>query len=246
MEKIRETVLEKYNVKLSIVIATFNAGKTLSRALNSVINQSYQNWECVIIDGASKDKQRDKRIRYISEPDKGIYDAFNKGWKLAKGEWIYYLGADDIITDNGLASLLEHSSKADAIYGDVEVVYNNIRKKYIKSPSPELLGKHLMSHQALIIKRDVIKSLNGFDLQYRICADSDLVLRALSSGYIFYYKNVLVAYFSFGGISNVSTAGFKERFIMRMNHGNENIFLLLMRYSFKYLKNRIMLLFYSN
>ncbi|HBV84011.1 MAG TPA: glycosyltransferase, partial [Lachnospiraceae bacterium] len=72
--------------------------------MSSVLNQSFQGWECIIVDGASKDNtieimeeycEKDARFRYVSEPDNGIYDAFNKGWRLAKGQWIQYLGSDD-------------------------------------------------------------------------------------------------------------------------------------------------------
>ena len=82
------------NPDVSIIIATFNAGKTLKVALTSVLNQTFQSWECVIVDGGSKDNTveiireyelKDNRFRHISEPDNGIYDAFNKGWRMAKG-----------------------------------------------------------------------------------------------------------------------------------------------------------------
>lgn len=117
-------------LKTSIIIATFNAAKTLNKALDSVLNQTYQNWECIIVDGASKDDtinivkeyvQKDTRFRYISEPDKGIYDAFNKGWEMAKGDWIYYLGSDDILLPNGLESLIKgtDTNSYDIIYGNV-------------------------------------------------------------------------------------------------------------------------------
>ena len=78
---------------VSIIVATYNSDKTLRQALDSVLNQSYQDWECIVVDGASKDStidivkeyvSKDSRFRYISEPDNGIYDAFNKGWKMAK------------------------------------------------------------------------------------------------------------------------------------------------------------------
>ena len=96
---------------ISIIIATYNAEETLHDALESVLNQSFQDWECLVVDGASKDNtvkiieefcKHDKRFRFISEPDKGIYDAFNKGWRMAKGEWIYYLGADDLLLKDAL------------------------------------------------------------------------------------------------------------------------------------------------
>lgn len=79
---------------VSIIIATYNSERTIKRALESVMNQTYQNWECLVIDGNSKDKtieivnnfvKFDSRFRYISESDNGIYDAFNKGWQKASG-----------------------------------------------------------------------------------------------------------------------------------------------------------------
>lgn len=79
--------------KVTVVIATFNVGRTISSAIESLINQTYPNWECLVIDGGSKDntidilklyKQKESRVDFISEPDNGIYDAFNKGWKKPK------------------------------------------------------------------------------------------------------------------------------------------------------------------
>ena len=115
------------NIRISIIIATFNAVKTLSRALDSVLNQSFQDWECIIVDGASKDgtlevikeyAEKDSRIRYISEPDKGIYDAYNKGWKIALGQWVLYLGSDDELTFKGVEMLIDSSGDADIVYGN--------------------------------------------------------------------------------------------------------------------------------
>ena len=83
------------NPEISIIIATFNSGETLKKTLESVSLQSYQKWECIVIDGNSTDntisileefENNDSRYSHISEPDNGIYEAFNKGWKLAKGE----------------------------------------------------------------------------------------------------------------------------------------------------------------
>ena len=116
------------NPTASIVIATYNSAKTLRMSLESVLNQSFQDWECVIVDGASKDgtveiikeySNKDARFRYISEPDNGIYDAFNKGWKMAKGEWVYYLGSDDLLMQDDLSNLLQNTGHADVLYGDV-------------------------------------------------------------------------------------------------------------------------------
>lgn len=117
---------------VSIIIATYNSEKTLKRALDSVLNQSYQDWECIVVDGASKDNtigivkeyvSKDARFRYISEPDHGIYDAFNKGWKMAKGQWVMYLGSDDEYTKDGIKVLMENSDGADVVYGAVYLSY---------------------------------------------------------------------------------------------------------------------------
>ena len=114
---------------VSIIIATYNSEKTLRRALDSVLNQTYQDWECIVVDGASKDNtieivkeyvSKDTRFRYVSEPDHGIYDAFNKGWKIAKGEWVMYLGSDDRLTQNGFTEVFEDDyPDYDIISGDV-------------------------------------------------------------------------------------------------------------------------------
>src|ERR1700744_2888998 len=115
----------------SIVIPTYNAETTLSRALDSLLGQTFQDFEVLIIDGLSTDKTtaiigdyaaRDKRIRFISEKDNGIYDAMNKGIDLAKGDWIYFLGSDDqLYKKDVLASVFtgEVNLSSDVLYGDV-------------------------------------------------------------------------------------------------------------------------------
>ena len=97
-----------YYPLVSVIIATYNAGKYLRRALDSVYSQSYTNVECIVVDGCWKDNTLDivreyvcKNIVYISEQDLGIYDALNKGVLIAKGEWIYVLGADDELLPDG-------------------------------------------------------------------------------------------------------------------------------------------------
>ena len=97
----------------TVITASFNSEKTIDKTIESLLNQNYTNFEYIIIDGNSKDstleiiksfeqKFKEKNITYkfISEPDKGIYDAWNKGIKLSDGEWISFLGSDDYYTDN--------------------------------------------------------------------------------------------------------------------------------------------------
>ena len=168
---------------VSIIIATYNSEKTLRRALDSVLNQSYQDWECIVVDGASKDNtigivkeyvKKDSRFRYISEPDHGIYDAFNKGWKMAKGQWVMYLGSDDEYTKDGIKVLMENSDGADVVYGAVYLSYPNGKQKFQQSYDSKCLFKGRFMpccHQSLMMKRHIIENLGGFDESYKILAE---------------------------------------------------------------------------
>lgn len=193
---------------LSIVIATFNSAITIKRALDSVINQKYKDWECIIVDGFSQDDtikivkeyaEKEHRITYISEPDNGIYDAFNKGWKLSSGKWIYYLGSDDYLTNDGLYNLLKDSSDVDCLYGGVyRIAYNNLYVKKEPFKNSIALGT-MISHQAMLMQKKHIERMNGFDLQYKVSADFDLVTRSIISGARFEMRPYYIAYFSSGG-----------------------------------------------
>lgn len=193
------------NPKISIIVATYNSGKTLNEALESVLNQNFQDWECIIVDGASKDQtleivekyeKHDARFRHISEPDKGIYDAFNKGWKLANGEWVHYLGSDDKLTKNSFTELLkEDHEEADVISGTCYLI--KLDGEIVLQKAPGWYG----SHQAKITRRSAIERMNGFDERYRIIADYDLLMRLKKSGSININIDSPVAYFDTGGVS---------------------------------------------
>lgn len=111
-------VLGMQELEISIVIATFNAAKTLERCLQSIVPQLTDATELVIVDGGSEDetlsiiKKYEQYVAYtVSEPDKGIYDAWNKGVKVAHGEWIMFIGADDILLPNALTLYLTKLKK---------------------------------------------------------------------------------------------------------------------------------------
>lgn len=200
------------NPKISIIIATFNSEKTLRRAMDSVLNQDFLNWECIVVDGASKDGTigivkefvaKDPRFRYVSEPDKGIYDAFNKGWKLAKGEWIMYLGSDDEYTKGGIKALMEHSDGADVVYGDVILKFENGKTKIQRAKKTDFWGTSgFCCHQAVAMQKKVLIKLDGFDEKYKILADWNALRLAGQMGYIFNYVPNSIAYFFVGGASS--------------------------------------------
>ena len=189
---------------VSIIIATYNSGKTIRCALDSVKSQSFQDWECVIVDGASKDdtlliieeyEKKDPRFRHISEPDRGIYDAFNKGWKMAKGEWVHYLGSDDRLVKDGFSRLFSDNLDADLVGGAVFLVREGEKVK--------LQCTYLADgcHQAFVTKRKVIEQLGGFDENYKIIADKDLLVRIVTNGYSVINNEIPISFFYIGGVS---------------------------------------------
>lgn len=214
-------------LKLTIIIATYNAGKCLPRALDSIIKLDVPNWECLIVDGASKDNTlsvvadyelKCSNIRHISEPDKGIYDAFNKGWQNAKGDWIFYLGADDEILQDGfkeICNYLEVDDNVAIVSGGV----NRIRKD--GSVKSFYTNGFIGSHQSMLTRKSVIQTLNGFDLNYKILADYDLIKRIEANNYKIVNCHSLLANFYAGGTAdsiNNSFKVFKEKYrILKTN-----------------------------
>lgn len=237
---------------LSIIIATYNADLYIKHALDSIINQSFQNWECIIIDGLSTDKTieiierymiLDKRIKYISEQDLGIYDAFNKGWKKANGEWIYYLGADDILLKDGFKNIFlnSHINDKDIIYSNV-IYRTPIGLNYVKSATnPDSIRKRLnCSHQGFIMRRKTILENKGFDIyNYRISADYDLVLRSYMNGGKMIYIDVDLSIFNVCGTSstiNMAIECFKIRHKLNAINFISNIILFLKEVILFYLR----------
>lgn len=222
--------------KLSIVIATYNAESCINNAINSVLSQSYKEWECIIVDGKSVDNtisivtdfvEKDSRIKYISEPDTGIYDAFNKGWKIAQGEWIYYLGADDVLLQNGFEHIFQQSQiqMLDICYANV-VYRTPLGLNYVKSEkNPDNIRKRLnCSHQGFMMRRDIIGKEGGFDnLNYRISADYDLILRSYLNGARMHYIDIDLSIFDVSGVSSSINMAM-ECFRIRKRNKSINIF----------------------
>lgn len=200
--------------KVSIIIASFNTENIISFALNSVLNQTFQNWECIVIDGLSNDNtisiveqysKRDKRIRYFSEKDFGIYDAFNKGWKRASGEWIYFLGADDILCPTAFHDVFSSNlQNYSIVFGNV--IYKSSAGLVYKKSNQDILSikKRLnCSHQGFLMRRDSIQDNGGFDfMSFKICADYDLILKAYLNGAKMKYINTYIAVFDNTGTSS--------------------------------------------
>ena len=198
--------MDNISPQLSIIVATYNSGDTLSKTLDSIISQSFQNWECIVVDGGSTDstidiikefEKKDQRIVHVSEPDNGIYDAFNKGWKLSKGEWIYYLGSSDILLPDGIAKMMEQNHNDAAIISGH--VYAHMMDGTVKAAYSKGWGG---SHQAKITRKSVIQQFGGFDESFRIVADEDLIWKIRTSGLKIDNVDVFVAVFYVDGLSS--------------------------------------------
>lgn len=198
-------------VKISIITVSFQAEKVIEETIQSVLKQTYQNIEYIIVDGASKDGtldiirkyESDKRIRFVSEPDKGIYDAMNKGSRLATGDYIQFLNAGDILVDSSVIEKVVaqiEKNKADVVYGDIIYQYpdgstnRRVYGQFCSSRIYYLLGD-CINHQAMFAKRECFDK-HPFDLAYRICADREWMLRLKKEGYTFKAMNILICAYS--------------------------------------------------
>lgn len=166
---------------LSIIIPTLNSAKTLSITLESILQQSFQDFEILIIDGVSSDSTieiaqsyHDDRIKIFSEKDKSIYDAMNKGIDLARGEWLYFLGSDDSVYDNSVFKSIFSNSENfgfDVLYGNV--VSPIFEGKYDGRFDLEKLFKKNICHQAIFFRKRVFDLTGSFNSNYKIFADWD-------------------------------------------------------------------------
>lgn len=207
-------------MKISIITVCFNSAETISDTMRSVAMQSYKDVEHIIIDGGSNDGTMEivqaaslSPSHVISEPDAGIYDAMNKGLTLATGDFIGFLNSDDMLAGpNVVASIAAAAStEVDAIYGDLSYVQKNQPNEVIRYwKSGEFSIKKLRygwmpPHPTFYIRRSTMHELGEFDLQFRIAADYDLMLRFLknSNPRIKYLSEVLVN-MRVGGASNKS------------------------------------------
>lgn len=213
-------------MKFSIITVCYNPGDKIKTAIESVLSQYYPDIEYIIIDGGSTDgtvelvkSYGDKINTFISEPDKGLYDAFNKGINLATGEVIGFVNADDLLANSAILSKVAAEfakSGADALYGDVFFVDKNNFDKIVRfwksgqfTPIQLKYG-WMPPHTALFVKRDIYKKTrlkNGeyFDTSLKVASDYDFMMRLLSKMQIkVIYLPVVLIKMRLGGISNKS------------------------------------------
>lgn len=196
----------------SIIIPTYNSALTVQKCIESILNQTYKNFEILIIDGVSTDNTieiirlyNDSRINILSEPDKGIYDAMNKGIKVAKGEWTYFIGSDDSFYDENVLEYIFaeiNKQKVDVIYGNVLMAETN--KIYDgEFDNEKFLKGDLICHQAIFYRKKIHYDLGFYNTKYKVLADHNLNLKwFFSKKHKHAYINRIIANYSINGFSS--------------------------------------------
>lgn len=219
--------------KISIIVATYNAAKTLENCLDSITQQISEDCELIIVDGGSTDGTIDIINNYhqyvahtISEPDKGIYDAWNKGINKAKGKWIMFVGADDELLPNALGkylSVINETSeieKYDYICAQNDYVSQKgvSIKKIGKEPTWENMKKYMAAaHVGSLHSKKLFDEVALYNLDYHICADYELLLRKGTKLRYLFLEGVTIARMQEGGMS-MSSAAVIETFKIRRAH----------------------------
>ena len=216
-------------MRISIITVCLNSADTIRDALESVARQTFQEIEHIVVDGVSTDGTQDlvsafmpKVARLISEPDRGLYDAMNKGMAAATGDIIGYLNSDDVYADSDVLQKVVRvfaDGSADACYGDLVYVQQNDMSRVVRywrsrPYSPGLIERGWMpAHPTFFVRRPIFQKLGGFDIRYRYQSDYELMVRLFLKEGIsaIYIPEVLV---------RMRTGGHTNRSIRNIVKGN--------------------------
>lgn len=200
------------NPKISVVTVCYNAIECIEDTILSVIEQTYENIEYIVIDGASIDgtvevinRYRDKISYFVSEPDKGIYDAMNKGIKVASGDWINFMNAGDFFYQSDVLERVasEVNKNYGVVFGDLAIVKNGIlyresaRPFYKKDKLQHYMG---FNHQCTFVRLDLAKE-SPFDLRFKLAADYNMIIGIYKKGEQFKQLYIIIAQYLDSGLS---------------------------------------------
>lgn len=234
----------------SVITVVYNGEKFLEKTITSVINQSCKDFEYIVIDGGSTDKsleiikKYEKKIDYwVSEKDKGIYDAFNKGMIVSKGEFIGFINSDDIYKKNALSIISNYIRKnkvADFIFGSVKKHWG-ILYGYKPHKIKYSWGFYSSHSTGFFIKRKVAEKVGFYNIKYKYHADYDYFYRLIVKNKmrgISTKKNEIVGIFRRGGFSSKISFWKKLKEDIRIRYDNDqNIFLLILIFINKFSRN---------
>lgn len=222
-------------MKISIITATFNSAATVRDTIESVLRQTHPDWELIIKDGGSKDdtleicrelsERTDGRMKIISSPDRGIYDAMNQGVEAATGDVVGLLNSDDFYTsDDVLATIAEtfENGDMDAVYGDIHFVKDGELDKCVRYYSSEHFSRgrmmygYMPAHPSFYCRREVYQKYGLFDTSFKVAADFEQLLRLI------YIEKIKTQYIKKDFVTmrtgGASTAGMKARAVIMKEH----------------------------
>lgn len=190
-------------MRISVITATYNSGRTIGDTLESVLRQTYSDVELIVVDGASRDDTMDVvrryeprfggRLRWTSEPDRGIYDAMNKGIARATGDVIGILNSDDFYTSDTVLKRVAEAMAGgdiDAVYGDIHYVRDGDLRRCVRYYSSRPFRRWMMrlgfmpAHPSFYCRREVYERCGTFDTTYRVAADFENLLRLIYVNHI--------------------------------------------------------------
>ncbi len=222
-------------IKASIITVCYNSEKTIERTIKSVLDQNYTNIEYIIVDGASKDHtmdivkkyepEFDGRMKYVSEPDGGIYYAMNKGIDMSTGELIGIINSDDWYEKDAVRIMCYRYEDIRSLHDDLVVLYGQLRS--FNSDGMEVsrgIGSHkklrdaMIAHPTCFVSKKVYETHGSFDTQYISAADYDFMLRLYECGDVFFEPvDELIANFTLGGMCAGGMA-YYDLLKVRKNH----------------------------
>ena len=204
---------------ISIIVAVKNASKTLQICIDSIRAQTYPDKELIVIDGGSSDgtleiikKNSDQINHWVSESDKGIYNAWNKGLEHASGDWIYFLGADDFFWDRHVLERV--SSELSRVSSDTIIAYGQVMLVDSAGGSLYPMGEPwanikqrfrqvmCIPHQGVFHRSSLFKHLGNFNDSFRIAGDYEMLLRYLKANTPVFFPGIIVAAMRLGGLSS--------------------------------------------
>ena len=237
-------------MRISLITITYNSDKTLIDTINSVRNQTYNNIEYIIVDGGSKDQtlkiiddNKDIVTHFISEPDKGIYDAMNKGVNLATGDIVGILNSDDFYANNDVISKVvnQFNDNVDGVYADLNYVDPIDTTKTIRvwKSGNYIEGSFkkgwMPPHPTFFVKKEVYNDFGGYSIKLKSAADYEFMLRVIHKEKIrISYLPETIVMMRAGGLSNASLknrikANREDREAWRMNNIKPGLFTLLQK-----------------
>ena len=200
-------------MKLSIITVNLNNRDGLKKTIDSVVSQTFRDYEWIVIDGGSTDGSKELIEQYaehfaywVSEPDKGIYNAMNKGIKVAKGEYLQFLNSGDwLVDETALERCFSHNLVADVLYGDLYLYDNGLKREivYPEALTLKVFYRSSLCHQSSFIRRELFND-GLYNEGYKIVSDWEFFLRQALNNKSFKHINEFVTCYDLGGISSTN------------------------------------------